>query len=178
MDVVRKFLLVVALVTTGALSGCSGDEPAGEPTSPGLYVGEVADTEFFLAIAITDKSVVAYICDGTSRAQWYTGPLPEDRTSLQAESGDRLNVTLSDEKATGSVTVAGVEHDFTLDGAEHHPSGLYRHEVTIDGEQHVSGYVVLNDGRGKGLTLADGKPQKAEPLTIFSTARRPIITPF
>jgi hypothetical protein len=38
--------------------------------------------------------------------------------------------------------------------------------------------VVLNDGRGKGLTLADGKPQKAEPLTIFSTARRPIITPF
>jgi len=180
MDVVRKLLMVFALVTAGALFGCSGDQPAGEPGSPGLYVGEVADTEFFLAIAITDKSMVAYICDGTSRAQWYTGSsLPlGDRTTLQAESGERLNVKLSREKATGSVTLAGVEHDFTLDGAERHPSGLYRHEVTIEGEQHVSGYVVLNDGRGKGLTLVDGKPQEAEPLTIFSTARRPIITPF
>jgi hypothetical protein len=178
MGVVRKLLMVFALVTAGALAGCSGDQPAGEPGAPGLYVGEVADTEFFLAIAITDKSMVAYICDGTSRAQWYTGSLPGDTTTLQAESGERLNVRLSSEKATGSVTVAGSEHDFTLDSAERHPSGLYRHEITIEGEQHVSGYVVLNDGRGKGMTLVDGKPQKAAPLTIFSTARRPIITPF
>lgn len=178
MGVVRKLLMVLALVAAGALAGCGGDQPAGKPGAPGLFVGEVADTEFFLAVAITDKSMVAYICNGTSRAQWYTGSLPGGTTTLQAKNGERLNVSLSSEKATGSVTVAGTEHDFTLGSAERHPSGLYRHEVTIEGKQHVSGYVVLNDGRGKGMTLADGKPQKAEPLSIFSTARRPIISPY
>jgi hypothetical protein len=179
MGVVRKLLMVFALVAAGALVGCGGgDQPAGKPGAPGLFVGEVAGTEFFLAVAITDKSMVAYICDGTSRAQWYTGSLPGGTTTLQAKNGERLNVSLSSVKATGSVTVAGAEHDFTLGSAERHPGGLYRHEVTIEGAQHVSGYVVLNDGRGKGMTLADGKPQKAAPLSIFSTARRPIITPF
>ncbi|MGH3712185.1 MAG: hypothetical protein ACRDT4_01795 [Micromonosporaceae bacterium] len=143
-----------------------------------MYVGELADTEFFLAIAITDKSMVGYICDGKSRAQWYTGSPTEGTTTLQAKNGEQLNVRLSREEAKGSVTVAGTEHNFTLGGAERHPSGLYRHEVTVEGKQHISGYVVLNDGRGKGLTLADGKPQKAGELSIFSTARRPIITPY
>jgi hypothetical protein len=71
------------------------------------------------------------------------------------------------------VTVEGEDHDFTLEVAEGHPSGLYRQEVTIEDKQHVSGWVVLNDGREKGMALVNGTPQRAGLLIIYSTALKP-----
>lgn len=171
-------LLVAGVLVAATLTGCGGEDRGATPASPGLYVGEISGTELFVAVAITDQAVFGYVCDGATQAQWYKGALAQDQASLKAANGEQLSAKLAADDATGSVTVAGKRHEFSLQPAKGPGAGLYRLEADVSGKHNVSGYIVLNNGRGKGLTLSDGKATKAEPLMIFSAQRRPIISPY
>ena len=171
-------LLVPLVLVATTLAGCGGGDRSSVPLRPGLYIGEISGTELFVAVAVTDKALFGYACDGATRAQWYKGALAGNRASLKAANGEQLSAKLAIENATGSVTVAGKRHTFTLEPAKGPGAGLYRLEADVSGKHNISGYIVLNDGRGKGLTLSDGKATEAEPLMIFSAQRRPIISPY
>ena len=129
-------------------------------------MGQVVGTDAFLGVVIfANRETLAYVCDGTSIAQWFRGPAGPEALALTAEGGARLNATLTPAAVTGTVTLAdGRAFDFTATPATGE-AGLYRAHETLDGVEHVAGWVVLPDGQQRGAITAGGRTLPAPRLT-------------
>jgi hypothetical protein len=129
---------------------------------PDAWVGAV-DERLFIALAVVDANgpgddprLTAYLCDGDAFAVWLTGSLTEGEATLTV--GDtRIELATTDDGASGSVVVAGGQpQPFTAVPAIGE-AGLYRLAAATDGGTPAGGWIVLNDGRQRGLD-AEGNP--------------------
>ena len=184
-------LLAVALALL--LAGCGGggggqqegeapEEEAEQPVA-GSFVGEVSGFEGdpeevpFVAVVVAEaqegaREVRAYLCDGESINEWFTGTAEGNDLDLTSEGEARLEGSLTPEAATGTITLEdGASFDFTADLATG-IAGLYNVNLLPDGQ--VTG-TSETGGRLEGQ-LAD-EPQLGPqgqlefyPVTITVTA--------
>ena len=146
--------LILALLALAA-AGCGDDDGSdddGGDTSDGrqVSVGQVAGGDLFVGVVLEGADVRAYVCDGTSIAEWLTGSTSGDQIDAASSFGTALQARRLDGGVMGTITLAdGRQLDITTERATG-TAGLFRTEVTIDGVQYVSGWVVLASGEQRG----------------------------
>lgn len=176
----NRFLIPVLFVTLLLLVACGRTQSA---TPAGTFVGTVADTDAYIAIAPQENNnIIAYVCDGQTISVWFRGERNENNLDLTATNGARLQASLEPETATGSVTLAdGQTHSFTATLASGE-AGLYRAEETIDGNNFVGGWILLSDGNQRGAVngISDGTSNTiaAPRLTVGSSVNVPEVGNF
>jgi hypothetical protein len=113
-------VLVLALWITAGCGGSGGEyggspqqeEQKAAPPVTGSFVGEAPDEEAFVAIVAAspeeegqERDVRAYLCDGESVTEWFTGRAEGNELDLTSEGGARLEGNLSTEASTGTITL-------------------------------------------------------------------------
>src|SRR3990170_5064707 len=156
-------VLVLAIWLLAAGCGGSGGEYGGgsppqeeqkdAPPVTGSFVGEAPDEEAFVAIVAVspeeegnERDVRAYLCDGESVTEWFTGTAEGNELDLTSEGGARLEGNLSTEASTGTITL---EDDTTL-------------TYTADLARGVAGLynvTISEEGRGRGTSETGGPPE-------------------
>jgi hypothetical protein len=129
------------------------------------YVGTVRGTHAFVALVTHGSSVIAYVCDSKTIAQWFKGSLKAGKATLTSSDGYVLRVTIANRKANGSVHAAGARaavHRFSSARGTK-PAGLYRGVKTVTGKRYVGGWIVLPDGRQRGEVVT-GATDVASPI--------------
>jgi hypothetical protein len=144
-------VLVLALWITAGCGGSGGEyggspqqEQKAAPPVTGSFVGEAPDEEAFVAIVAAgpeeegqERDVRAYLCDGESVTEWFTGRADGNELDLTSEGDARLEGNLSTEASTGTITL---DDDRTLTYTAELArgvAGLYN--VTISEEGRVRG---------------------------------------
>jgi hypothetical protein len=147
--------------------------PATTPATPkrpapvnATWAGKVADGRSTLAIAVTNGTAVAYLCDGNRIEEWLRGTARDGQLRLTAvKGGGSLTGTFRADRAQGTVTDANRARGFDI-AAVAAPSGLYRSAVKLRNASIVGGWIVLADGRQVGLATVDGAPVRPSRLDL------------
>ncbi len=155
----KRFLLLmlVSLLTLWLLVACGREQTSTSPS--GSLVGTIDGTDAFIALVPQENDgLIAYICDGQTVSVWFRGERNGSAVDLTSATGERLQASLENNAAAGSITLAdGQPHTFTA-SLTNGDAGLYRAEETLDGNNYVGGWIILNDGRQRGLVnrISDG----------------------
>ena len=144
-------VVVLALWITAGCGGSGGEyggsqqqEQKAAPPVTGSFVGEVPDEEAFVTIVAAgpeeegqERDVRAYLCDGESVTEWFTGRAEGNELDLTSEGGARLEGNVSTEASTGTITLDDARTlTYTAELARG-VAGLYN--VTISEEGRVRG---------------------------------------
>lgn len=142
--------------------------PATATTAPGALakgslVGRVDASDALVGIVVTGNDVVAYVCDGASLAQWFTGTLQGNLLDLSAANGTRLTAEFQRPANTGELQAA----KGTFRSAEGKSlafataatgglgrAGLYRGTGAAGNTSLTMGVIVLPDGTLRGVLRA------------------------
>lgn len=157
----------LAVIAALAVSGCGNEEPAQpkeKAADAGTYVGKVEDTNANIGLVVRDNQIAGFVCE--NKESWLTlarTDLNGDKATLKAEDGTdpgtEVSVTISGDRATGTVSFEEVTATFTAEKATG-DAGVYRVPGQREGEPW-KGWVVLNDGSYTGN--AKGKPSSGQP---------------
>jgi hypothetical protein len=153
-------LLPLAMAWTGGSSAAS----RAERRDNAAFVGTVSGSRAFVAMAVSNSRVIAYVCDSRRIAHWFRGPVRGGKATL-ASGGYVLRAIIGPHRARGSVSFpdrAGDAHAFTADMAAK-PAGLYRGEKTVAGTRYLGGWIILPDGRQRGEVVS-GSTDVASPI--------------
>lgn len=138
------------------VAGCGDGEP--EPSAPAKeassFAAPVEGSDAFVGAVVNDHDgrVLAYVCDGTTVATWFTGEADEEgNVSLSSRDGASLTGRIAGGRLSGTVALPGAAaaHRFSAPAVTD-PAGLYRLKGEVGGQAAVGGWVVLADGRQKG----------------------------
>lgn len=168
------FLMVICAASTPANAQTS-DQATPEATQPvadvkdHAFVGQVQDSQAFIAFQVSDSQVRVFVCDGTKTSisywDWFTGQFANGSLEVTAADGEKLSAQLEDNGITGTVTLKDKKpHKFTASRASG-TAGLIRTEFTMDGVDYVGGWIVLPDGQVRG-GIQDKKGKK-KPLIVI-----------
>jgi hypothetical protein len=170
----RRFWFILWLALAIMAAGCQGaaEPPVAAPATGGSsFAGVIPDTNRFVALVSNGRNARAYVCDGETVAEWFSGDVTNGTLDLTSAGGARLQATLDQAGASGTFTPAGgPAAAFTAEPVRA-PAGLYRAERNIDGVDYVGGWIVLPDGQTQGAIRVVGD----NPII---TARRAISIPF
>lgn len=168
------FLLAISATSTPANAQAPNQATlAATQPEPGVkehaFVGQVQDSQAFVAFQVSDSQVRVFVCDGTKTSisywHWFTGQFANGSLEITAPDGEKLSAQLEDNVITGTVTLGDKKpHNFTATRASG-TAGLIRTEFTIDGVDYVGSWVFLSDGQVRG-GIADKKGQK-KPLIVI-----------
>jgi hypothetical protein len=145
-------------------------KPSATPSNDveAVYAGRTNAREATVAVAVKGGRAAAYVCDGRRVEAWLTGTQTAGRVTLQSRGGDRLVATVGGRTVTGTITVHGRSHRFTISKADP-PAGLYRARTKSNGASATIGWIVLADGSQVGIEN-DGTPAPAPRLDPSSGA--------
>ena len=120
----------------------------------GVFVGEVAGTNAFIAIKRRGDEVVVYVCDGQKVFQWFSGKIVDGKATLEADNGMRVIARFGPGRVNGTVAlVNGAVKNFVARPADGEPAGLFREERDPPGRLTTPhGWIILPDGRVRGDT--------------------------
>jgi hypothetical protein len=82
---------------------------------------------------------------------------------LTSSGGAHLEATLATQQVSGTITFGGQAHSFTATPATGQ-AGLYRADQTINGQEYLGGWDVLQDGRVEGQVRSGTTPVPASPF--------------
>lgn len=103
-----------------------------------------------------ERGVRAFVCDGEllGHTEWFTGRTAGNTLDVRSASGNaRLEVTLTQKEATGTVTLAdGTFHRFTAPAARD-GAGLYELTIAFDGRRSGTS---ANGAENEGRVSPDG----------------------
>jgi hypothetical protein len=172
----RRWVVAGMLVLAIGLAACGGGDDA-SGASPSLrqvadpnpalasvprfgttpaqsFVGTAGASSLGLNIGgDSGNDVTAYLCDGAQVSAWFTGTVDTTGTiTATSPNGAKLTARIDGSGVAGAVD----GQSFTLAAAQLN-SGLYRETVTTKGEEHVSGWILRNDGQLVGAETVKGK---------------------
>ncbi len=137
----KRLLIIIACLAAGILAACGGSQDDARPEAApadligGNYVGRVAEVDALVAVVADGERVRAYLCDGPERqiAEYAEGSADGARAELTSEGGAEFAIDLSEETATGTVTLPdGRELPFDAPAADG-VAGLYELTFNPDG---------------------------------------------
>lgn len=168
--------------TPGATETPSATETATAtetPTTPAsqTYIGQIANTDAWIALDSNGNRVVAFATDGTKShpvrfAQWYRGTVQDHKVSANATRPNegKLDATLDSDKASGTITMKdGKTIPFTVNAISDTDtqSGLYRSERIINNEDYVAGWILAP--KTAANPSATGTPSQAPSPSASAT---------
>lgn len=175
-----KRVLLVALLLVLAVPLVSHAQDTQKPERI-LYIGTITgEPDIFVGLAMEGADVTLYICDGQPDkatihyAEWFVGKVADNAIDITAPSGDRVQVTVAEDSATGKFTFKDESSkDFVLNLATDGEAALLRSEFTIDGADFVGGWLILENGdvRG-GINKKDNGSIVPASLVGFPTGKR------
>ncbi len=137
-----------------------------KPASPQLeavYVGKIPQSPVFIAIALQQQRVLAYICDGQKTAEWFKGALGLDNSlELQSKNGARLIAKINLQNALGSLELPSGTYAFAISVARDQ-AGFFRAE-SKSAKKAVAGWIVLPNGEQQAALISQVGVQKAPRL--------------
>jgi hypothetical protein len=147
-------IAAAAVVLTLAAAGCSDAddaEPAERETDAGSFVGKVEGSDAYVAVVVDrEGDAVGYVTDGAQSVDLLDGILDEDRARLGNDGGAVLEVTFTEDGASGQFTrPQSPPLTFTAEPSEA-PAGLYRSDESFADGLYVAGWIVLPDGTHRG----------------------------
>ncbi len=163
--------LLALLTFAVVLSACGSDDSASASDGNG-YVGTVGGTDAFIAVVVSDDKVAVYACSGDEEiAEYFWGPVDDGLDdgsvpTLTSAGGATVDVALSDDGASGSITLPdGTLHEFTAAEAEG-TAGLY----LLSGDEAeasglVGGWIIDNNGDQRGALLRSSTFEATPTLT-------------
>ncbi|MFZ2174208.1 MAG: hypothetical protein WAW17_09265 [Rhodococcus sp. (in: high G+C Gram-positive bacteria)] len=153
-------------VTTA--SGATAGAPAGNvmeqipsPFTPApqiepTYIGDVDDSDAYVAVAMSGNEAVAFVCDGDDRWMWLTGHREGDQLTMSGPGDATLTASMAGGAMTGQVTGAGLS-DAEFDAAPAgQDEGLYRATTDHEGATYTLGWIMRADGVRGMERRADG----------------------
>jgi hypothetical protein len=154
-----KSSLVLVVLVALSLSGVGYAQESAEEAQY-LYIGTVTDVpDEFVGLAVIGDEVTFYICDGqadkgtVSIAEWFVGSVTEGLIDITAASGNRVEITIDGETATGKLTFTdGTVKEFVMTLAEGE-AGLYRSDFKMGALEYIGGWLVLADGTTRGAVF-------------------------
>jgi hypothetical protein len=181
----KRIFLSLALLLAVLTAACAPATESVQSEEPGHvdhFVGTVDGSNAFIGLATKDDRILAYVCDGTLQQAptiyaWFQGELSGSSFDLTSEEGLHLTGQIESHDVSGTVQFAdGSEHAFTAALAEH-PSGLYRQEETVDGNQIISGWIVRDgDFRGGNRMVKDGTLGKINEALVNSMNEQALVS--
>jgi hypothetical protein len=151
--------------SSGSSAGSSGG--AGAAVSTNTWVGQLADSDAFIAIMKEGTQHLIYITNGKDVSVWFegnaSGAVAGYFTFYNDEGGSIINNPAGDGFG-GTVTLGRGQHFKYTTVPAKGDAGLYRAKDAT-GE---SGWVVLADGSFRGAKVSEGK---IEPLTARGGTR-------
>ena len=150
---IRSAAAVAALGLMLVMAACGQEgEQAPERQALETYVGEVEGSRALVAVITDGDRMSGFVTDGKRYAKWFaTAEIDDDgKATLVARDGFQLGeVTISDETASGEVTVGLGEEAFEAELATG-DAGLFTAAEAKGQDSFEAGWVVLPDGRTLG----------------------------
>lgn len=141
------------------------------PTTQSLgavYVGKIPQSQVFIAIALQQQRVLAYICDGQKTAEWFKGTIGSDYSlELKSKNGAQLIAKINLQNVLGSLELANRNYAFAISLARDQ-AALYRAENS-GAKKVVAGWIVLSNGQQQAALIDQFGVQKAPRLEDTST---------
>lgn len=163
-DSLRKgSALLMSAFLLALLAACGTvDDVTDDALFADAFAGEVNE-DLFIGVMVADhppvperKALVVYLCDGADVSTWLFEEAIGD-TAVLEDADTRVEMSLDAESLTGVVERAGeAPQEFVAEFATG-DAGLYRAVETIDGQDYVGGWIILNDGRQRGAIVLDGE---------------------
>jgi hypothetical protein len=160
----RLLLSIVAVLTIGALSACSGTSsdsggssaaPTSAPTFPtsGTFIADIdkGGKKVSIGIAVDGADIAAYACNGTDDEAWFFGSQSDGRIDITSRFRDTLEATFDGAAIEGDLRLNGVSYPFTAAAAQP-PAGVYTAE--LDGVR--ASWVMRQDGSAIGVQFNGG----------------------
>jgi hypothetical protein len=154
----RGFVGSLAVAAGGALT-TGATARAAQPTAAAArrafataFVGRVDGSNAYVAILKDGTKVGGYVCNDGPGGAWikYTH-LRRGRAPLIAGNGDVIGrVTITGDRATGTVEVSGTRHAFSAKRTSAEHPGLYFAVGVERNRVKVGGWIVLPDGSQRG----------------------------
>jgi serine/threonine-protein kinase len=121
------------------------------------YAGKVTGGGASIAIIVFDGQVIAYICNGSTIDEWFSGPISSDgKVTLSGKNNATLTAAYGVGEMTGDVTAHGTNFNFGADTvSKSSGAGLYRATAKVGGETVKAGWIVLDDGTQIGAVEPD-----------------------
>lgn len=111
------------------------------------FVGKISGSDAFVAVVLgEDGTAGAYVCDGEQIIEWFGVSASGGRVKGTSASGITLDAALDGGRLSGTVKLPDGAHRFEAGGTVADKTGLLRRLQTIDGNEVVTGLVVLEDG--------------------------------
>ena len=133
----------------------------------GSFVGQVQNSDIFIAIVITNNEILAYVCDGVEVAEWFRGSMPESGwLELISKKGWKLQASMSRSSAIGSLVMENSKPMAFLALPAEGKAGLYRASSTKDGIKYVGGWIVNANGDQRGAVIGGGTFQAEATLDV------------
>ena len=150
-----RIALASVVLTAGAVA-CD-DDNSGESSRrrPGAgattFAGTAEGGATYLAIVVdAEGDALAYATDGDRSVDWLYGMVDNGTGSLDNDGGAVLEVTVGDDRASGTFTRPDSEPlRFSAESASS-PAGLYRAQDSFADGDYVAGWIVLPDGTQRG----------------------------
>jgi hypothetical protein len=174
MTRIKRFAVLLALsgtILAPAASASPAARPAADPPLGPLFaavptvldgharqarhtfVGAVTGSRAYVALVVSGRQALVYICDGDRLAAWLPTKLAGKRIALDSH-GVVLLAHRSGPNVTGTLRVGGgAAHGFSAAPAIEGKTGLFRGSETIAGRQFRLGWIWL--GGELGLRGAD-----------------------
>jgi hypothetical protein len=163
--------------SAGTIAGCGGGDdgtPDHGPAATTTFVGKLDGSRAFVALAVRDGKVRAYVCDGRHLGRWLNGRVADRSVAAAGAAGSRLNASVHGAAANGSVTLDGGHPQHFAAVAAHGGAGLFRGS----GHGYTGGWIVLADGAQRGVFTTKTTSFSAPLLTSQAiTDGRIAITP-
>lgn len=155
-----RILPVILFVTAAFMFSCSEDSPTEPEKSffeiqgPNGFVGQVNDTDAFIALVVANAEGIVYVCNGDEEiAEWIKGDLSDPKSvNLTNGAGANVSAQLKGEAFEGTITLSDDRtFSFTATPNRNQNSGIFR----VYGKEAadagiVAGWVLNADGEQRG----------------------------
>lgn len=122
------------------------------------YAGKAKSGGATISIVVYDGQVIAYVCNGSTIDEWFSGPISNDnsKVTLSGKNNATLTAAYGVGEMTGDVTAHGTNFDFGVNTvSKSSGAGLYRATAKVGGQTVKAGWIVLDDGTQIGSIEAD-----------------------
>jgi hypothetical protein len=156
MTTAARIALVAVVLTAGA-AACDDDDDSAASSRPDpgagatTFAGTAEGGGTYVAIVVdAEGDALAYATDGDRSVDWLYGMVDNGTGSLDNDGGAVLDVTVGDDRASGTFTRPDSEPlRFSAEPASS-PAGLYRAQDSFADGDYVAGWIVLPDGTQRG----------------------------
>jgi hypothetical protein len=160
---------------TTASPGSSSTPSLTPAADVGVFSGQTDAAGIGLAFVLDGGKASAYVCDGRTYEIWMQGTVDGDEVSMSGPGGASLSGVVNQQALSGQISTPTGQLAFLAQAASP-PSGVYRAEIEINGQDAYIGWAVLPNGTQLGVIDTGQGTSPAPHLTFDDSTDPPTAT--